>query len=58
MLLEHVWDYRFDPQTNVIDVHVSRLRAKIESDPSQPEMIVTVWGVGYKFCELEQPRLL
>ena len=30
MLLEHVWDYHFDPQTNVIDVHVSRLRAKID----------------------------
>ena len=36
MLLEHVWDYHFDPQTNVIDVHVSRLRAKIDRDFDAP----------------------
>ena len=36
MLLERVWDYHFDPQTNVIDVHVSRIRAAIEDDPKQP----------------------
>jgi len=46
MLLEHVWDYHFDPQTNVIDVHVSRLRAKIDKGFERP-MIHTVRGAGY-----------
>ncbi len=47
MLLEHVWDYHFDPQTNVIDVHISRLRAKIDKDYPQ-SLIHTVRGAGYK----------
>ena len=47
MLLEHVWDYHFDPQTNVIDVHISRLRAKIDKDFDVP-LIHTVRGAGYK----------
>lgn len=46
MLLEHVWDYHFDPQTNVIDVHVSRLRAKIDKEFDTP-LLHTVRGVGY-----------
>ena len=46
MLLEAVWDYRFDPQTNVIDVHISRLRSKIDKDASVA-LIHTVRGVGY-----------
>jgi two-component system OmpR family response regulator len=46
MLLEHVWDYHFDPQTNVIDVHVSRLRAKVDRDFEAP-LIQTVRGAGY-----------
>lgn len=46
MLLENVWDYHFDPQTNVIDVHVSRLRAKIDKGFEHP-MIHTVRGAGY-----------
>jgi two-component system OmpR family response regulator len=46
MLLEHVWDYHFDPQTNVIDVHVSRLRAKIDKGFASP-LIHTVRGAGY-----------
>jgi two-component system OmpR family response regulator len=46
MLLEAVWDYRFDPQTNLIDVHISRLRSKIDKDASIP-LIQTVRGVGY-----------
>ncbi|WP_407073801.1 response regulator transcription factor [Rhizobium leguminosarum] len=46
MLLENVWDYHFDPQTNVIDVHVSRLRSKIEKDYSQP-LLKTIRGAGY-----------
>ena len=46
MLLEQVWDYHFDPQTNVIDVHVSRLRGKIEKG-FNTAMIQTVRGAGY-----------
>jgi two-component system OmpR family response regulator len=46
MLLEHVWDYHFDPQTNVIDVHVSRLRAKIDKGFDTP-LLHTVRGAGY-----------
>ena len=47
MLLEKVWDYHFDPGTNVIDVHVSRLRGKIDKDFEQP-MLHTIRGAGYK----------
>jgi two-component system OmpR family response regulator len=46
MLLEKVWDYHFDPQTNVIDVHISRLRAKIDKGFDKP-LVHTVRGAGY-----------
>src|SRR5580692_4385306 len=46
MLLENVWDYHFDPQTNVVESHLSRLRAKIDRDFA-PELIHTVRGAGY-----------
>ncbi|CAN0653427.1 response regulator transcription factor [Nitratireductor aquimarinus] len=46
MLLENVWDYHFDPQTNVIDVHISRLRGKIEKGFDKP-LLHTVRGAGY-----------
>jgi two-component system OmpR family response regulator len=46
MLLENVWDYHFDPQTNVIDVHVSRLRSKIEKGYETP-VLHTIRGAGY-----------
>lgn len=46
MLLENVWDYHFDPQTNVIDVHISRLRAKIDKG-FDPPLLQTVRGAGY-----------
>jgi two-component system, OmpR family, response regulator len=46
MLLENVWDYHFDPQTNVIDVHISRLRGKIEKGFESP-VLHTVRGAGY-----------
>jgi two-component system OmpR family response regulator len=46
MLLENVWDYHFDPQTNVIDVHVSRLRQKIDKNFEHP-LLHTVRGAGY-----------
>lgn len=46
MLLEKVWDYHFDPQTNVIDVHVSRLRGKVDKDFDVP-LLHTIRGAGY-----------
>ncbi|NLZ38781.1 MAG: response regulator transcription factor [Firmicutes bacterium] len=50
-LLEHVWgyDYYGDPRT--VDVHIRHLREKIEPDPASPQLILTVWGAGYKFRE-------
>ena len=50
MLLEQVWDYYFDPQTNVIDVHISRLRGKIDKNFDQP-LLQTVRGAGYMIRE-------
>jgi len=49
MLLENVWDYHFDPQTNVIDVHVSRLRQKIDKGFDKP-LLHTVRGAGYRLA--------
>ena len=46
MLLENVWEYHFDPQTNVIDVHISRLRSKIDKDFDKP-LLKTIRGAGY-----------
>ena len=48
-LLDAVWGYTHDGYEHAVNCHINRLRAKIERDPSKPEMIVTVWGVGYKF---------
>jgi two-component system OmpR family response regulator len=53
MLLEKVWDHHFDPQTNVIDVHVSRLRQKIDRDFSPP-LLHTIRGAGYSLREPEE----
>ncbi len=50
MLLEGVWDYHFDPQTNVIDVHISRLRAKLDREFDKP-LLHTVRGAGYRLGE-------
>jgi two-component system OmpR family response regulator len=47
MLLEGVWDYHFDPQTNVIDVHISRLRSKIDKNFERP-LLQTIRGAGYR----------
>lgn len=51
MLLEQVWDYHFDPQTNVIDVHVSRLRSKIDKGFGL-QLLHTVRGAGYKLASI------
>lgn len=50
MLFEAVWDYQFDPQTNVIDVHMARLRKKVELDGVIP-LLETVRGIGYRMVE-------
>lgn len=48
-LLQQVWEYDFMGDTRTVDVHVRRLRAKIEPNPEEPRYLVTVWRVGYKF---------
>jgi two-component system response regulator MtrA len=48
VLLEKVWGYRHAADTRLVNVHVQRLRSKIEHDPENPEIVVTVRGVGYK----------
>jgi two-component system OmpR family response regulator len=50
MMLEEVWDYHFDPGTNVIDVHISRLRKKIDEGAETP-LLHTVRGVGYMLSD-------
>jgi two-component system response regulator MtrA len=47
-LLREVWDYRHSADTRLVNVHVQRLRSKIEHDPDQPSLVLTVRGVGYK----------
>jgi two-component system response regulator ResD len=49
-LMERVWQYTFYLDTSTVTVHIRRLRAKIEPDPTHPRFIETVWGVGYRFA--------
>ena len=51
VLLEEVWGYRHAADTRLVNVHVQRLRSKIEKDPERPEIVVTVRGIGYKAGE-------
>lgn len=48
-LLEKIWDYSYEGYDRTIDSHINRLRAKIEDNPENPQMVLTVWGIGYKF---------
>jgi len=50
-LLDTVWGYGHDGYEHTVNSNINRLRAKIEINPAQPEYILTVWGVGYKFRE-------
>jgi DNA-binding response OmpR family regulator len=55
-LLDRVWGYGHDGYEHTVNSHINRLRAKIEKDPTHPAYILTVWGVGYKFAEMEIPK--
>jgi DNA-binding response OmpR family regulator len=53
-LLEEVWGYQFDGYDHTVNSHINRLRKKIETDPSDPAFLKTVWGVGYRFTEHQE----
>jgi DNA-binding response OmpR family regulator len=55
-LLDLVWGYGHAGYEHTVNSHINRLRAKIEKDPAHPRYILTVWGVGYKFFDSEDPR--
>ncbi|WP_405234495.1 response regulator transcription factor [Lentisalinibacter salinarum] len=55
-LLDSVWGYGHDGYEHTVNSHINRLRAKIEIDPAHPELIVTVWGVGYKMAATARNR--
>ena len=50
-LLEQVWGYEYCGDARTVDVHIRHVREKLEEDPAEPKMILTVWGTGYKFRE-------
>ena len=50
-LLQQIWGYDYYGDARTVDVHIRHLREKIEEDPSKPQLILTVWGTGYKFRE-------
>jgi DNA-binding response OmpR family regulator len=54
-LLDHVWGYGHGGYEHTVNSHINRLRAKIEDDPRNPRLVITVWGVGYKFAEAAGP---
>ena len=51
VLIDRVWGFDYVGDTKTLDVHIKRLRAKVEKDPSKPQSIITVRGVGYKFVD-------
>ena len=48
-VLKHVWGENYEGEEKIVDVNIRRLRMKIEDNPSMPQHIVTVWGMGYKW---------
>ena len=56
-LLDSVWGYGHDGYEHTVNSHINRLRGKIENDPAHPDLIVTVWGVGYKLNDARDDRL-
>jgi DNA-binding response OmpR family regulator len=55
-LLDLIWGYGHDGYEHTVNSHINRLRAKIEHNPAEPDYILTVWGVGYKFADPDSPR--
>lgn len=53
-LLNTVWGYSYEGYSHTVNSHINRLRSKIEDDPSEPNYIKTVWGVGYRFTDIEK----
>ncbi|MDX1591396.1 MAG: response regulator transcription factor [Balneolaceae bacterium] len=53
-LLDLVWGYQYEGYSHTVNSHINRLRTKIEIDPSEPQYIKTVWGMGYRFTELKE----
>lgn len=53
-LLDVVWGYQYSGYSHTVNSHINRLRSKIEKNPSEPKFITTVWGMGYKFTELDE----
>ena len=51
VLLNKVWGYNFAGYEHTVNSHINRLRAKVEKNPANPKIIITVWGIGYKFAE-------
>jgi DNA-binding response OmpR family regulator len=57
-LLDVVWGYQYSGYSHTVNSHINRLRSKIEKNPAEPRFITTVWGMGYKFAELEELGLV
>jgi len=55
VLIDRVWGFDYVGDTKTLDVHIKRLRTKVEKDPSKPQSIITVRGVGYKFVNTDRP---
>lgn len=55
MITQHVWKHNFDPESNIIDVYIKRIRSKIER-PGSPRILQSIRGVGYRMRETEQPE--
>ena len=56
-LMDQVWGYTYAGDYRTVDVHIRRLREKLEPDPAQPKYIMTKWGVGYYFQDEEQSAI-